>query len=185
MRTIPLGKPRQQDAEGCAVMRTVRALVLLLALVLALASCAINAGNGQAGGTGTATANVVDNCGTVATGPRPVQNTPAAVSVEQCFAAAFTRCRPATLRYTIGGIDTITTHALAVVPSAGSGCHIVDTRQTILAGSGNKGPTTVLTCTAATQEASGLLLSGCQNGQDFTVAGTSGPTPTYSPLASV
>lgn len=183
MTTNPLQQRSWQHDR--AFPWTSSALAISLAFVLALASCAINTGNGQAGGTATATANAGGNCGAVATGPRPVQNTPAAVSVEQCFAAAFTHCRLATLRYTVGGIDTITTHALAVVPSAGTGCHIVDTRQTTVVGSGNKGPTTVLICTAATQEASGLRLSGCQAGQDFTVAGTSAPSsPTPSPSAT-
>lgn len=163
-----------------------RALVLMLAMALALmlalglAACGISGLGGVGGASGTPTA-AGGNCGTVANGPRPVQNTPEAQRIEQCFAAAFTQCRAATLLYTAGGIDTVTTHALAVVPS-GSSCHITDTRQTTLAGSGNKGPTATITCTAATQEATGLRISGCQDGQDFTVAGTTGPKPVLSPV---
>ncbi len=157
------------------------ALVLGMLLALMLAACGISASGGAGGASGTPTA-AGGNCGTVANGPRPVQNSPAAVRVEQCFAAAYTQCRAATLLYTQGSIDTVTSHALAVAPKAGSGCQISDTRQTTLAGSGNKGPTTTLTCTAATQEAAGLRISGCDGGEDFTVAGDSGPKPALSPI---
>ena len=157
------------------------ALLLGLLLALGLAACGISGIGGVGGANGTPTA-AGGNCGTVANGPRPVQNTPQAQAVEQCFAAAFSQCRAAALLYTQGGIDTVMTNALAVVPKAGSGCRITDTRQTTLAGSGNKGPTSVLTCTAATLEPAGLRISGCQDGQDFTVAGASGPKPALSPI---
>lgn len=172
----------QRGIVGQAPARMAGALAVALTLALGLAACGISASGGAGGAAATA---VGGNCGTVATGPRPVQNTPSGASVEQCFAAAYTHCQPATLLFTAGSLDTITTHALAVVPSPGSGCHIVDTRQTTLAGSSNKGPTTVLTCTTVTLETDGLHLSSCQNGEGFTVAGTSAPpSPTASPSAA-
>lgn len=172
---------RHQGNARLTLAWAASACALALMLALGLAACGISGTGGADGAAPTATVTG-GNCGTVATGPRPVQNTPSALTVEQCFAAAFTHCRAATLLFTAGGLDTITTHALAVAPSPGSGCHIADTRQTTLAGSGNKGPTTVLTCTTATLESDGLHLSGCQNGEDFTVAGTSGPKPVLSPV---
>ena len=174
---------RQKDTAEGTFARMAGMLALALMLAVGVAACGLSGSGGAGGAAPTATA-IGGNCGTVATGPRPVQNTPSAVTVEQCFAAALTHCRPATLLFTAGGLDTITTHALAVVPSPGSGCHIADTRQTTLAGSNNKGPTTVLTCTTATLESDGLHLSGCQNGENFTVAGTSGPKPVLSPVPS-
>lgn len=171
----------RRDAAGRAYTRMAGAVIVGLLLTLGLAACGISGIGGAGGASGTPTA-AGGTCGTVANGPRPVQNTPAAQRVEQCFAAAFTQCRAATLLYTQGGIDAVTTHALAVVPQTGSGCHITDTRQTTLAGSDNKGPTATVTCTAAAQEATGLRISGCQDGQDFTVAGASGPKPVLSPV---
>jgi hypothetical protein len=117
---------RQRDVVGHTLTVSVGALVLALTLALGLAACGISLSGGAGSANGTPMA-VGGNCGTVANGPRPVQNTPQAQTVEQCFAAAFTQCRAATLLYTQGGIDTVTTHALAVVPSGG-GCHITDTR---------------------------------------------------------
>lgn len=180
---LPIRRQRK-DTERGTFARMAGMLALALMLALGVAACGLSGNGGADGAAPTATA-IGGNCGAVATGPRPVQNTPSAVSVEQCFAAALTHCQPATLLFTAGSLDTITTHALAVVPSPGSGCHLADTRQTTLVGSNNKGPTTVLTCTTATLESDGLHLSGCQNGEDFTVAGTSAPpSPTASPSAA-
>lgn len=171
-------------------------LALALIVALTLAACGLSGNGGNGGndtgvgpGSGTATTTTTTtaasvNCGAVANGPRPLQNMPSAEHVEQCFAAAFTRCQAAKLLYTQGGVDTVTTHALAVVPQAGSGCHITDSRQMTLAGSGHTGPTTVLTCAGATQQPDGLHISGCTDHQDFTVAGASasGPVPVLSPV---
>lgn len=180
-REVSPSRRQRGGIAGRVFARMAGVLALALLLALGVAACGLSGTGGADSAAPTATA-IGGNCGAVATGPRPVQNTPSAVSVEQCFAAAHTHCQPATLLFTAGGLDTITTHALAVVPSPGSGCHIADTRQTTLAGSGNKGPTTVLTCTTATLESDGLHLSGCQNSEDFTVAGTSAPpSPTASP----
>lgn len=178
----PSQRQRQRkDTTGSAFAWMAGTLALALMLALGVAACGLSGTGGTDSAAPTATVTG-GNCGTVATGPRPVQNTPTALSVEQCFATALTHCRPATLLFTAGSLDTITTHALAVMPSSGGGCHITDTRQTTLAGNNNKGPTTVLTCTTATLESDGLHLSGCQNGEDFTVAGTSGPNPVLSPV---
>lgn len=179
-----------EHSELAGARRGIAALVVLgaLALLLALAVAGCGLTTAGTGGTDTgdtggsaATPAAGGSCGTVSSGPRAVQNTPAAVTAETCFSAAFAQCRTATLVFTMGGVDTITTHKLTVV-SAGGGCHITDARQTTLTGSGRAGPTSTLTCTAATQETSGLRISGCQNGQDFTVAGTSGPVPVLSPV---
>jgi hypothetical protein len=174
---------RQRWMMRAGGLMTRLALPAALLALLALAACGAPGGVGDRGGA-TATA-VGGACGTVTTGPRPLQNTPAARNVEQCFAAAFSQCKPATLSFVAGGIDAVTTHALAVAPSSGGGCHLADARQVTLAGSGTAGSTTTQTCAAATLETDGLRISGCQDGLDFTVAGAAPPSsPTPSPSAA-
>ena len=147
--------------------------VALLALCAGLAAC----------GAGTP-AVVGQNCGTVSKGFR-VAGDPS--GPEDCLWQAWTRCQPATLVYTVFGVDTGDTHTVTVQPNNG-GCEVRDAAQGYSAnGGGSRGLITTYTCAGLERAPDGgLIVHACGGEGDLTIPPAEPPTqvparPTPSP----
>lgn len=147
--------------------------VVVLAVAMALAGCGAPTTSGATLGGGTP--QTPQQCGTIhGGGPGPVAATAAPGSDQQaldCFWHAHTACMPATLVYTVSGVDATTTHTFSVVPGA-SGCSVADQVHTWVNTKTNDfGP---LTCLGIRQVGSGLEIDGCGSFGDVAINPSSG-----------
>lgn len=146
--------------------------LLLAVLMLVLAACGSNTSSGGAPGPTPTTQTQLQQCGTVMTNPRGIPtDVPAATRVENCFWQAFQKCAPASLVYTLLGVDTATVRTF-IVQASGNYCTVTDTVKHTMV----PAPPTPLsapatyTCAGVVQKSDGLRFSGCGQDGDIVVA---------------
>jgi hypothetical protein len=111
----------------------------------------------------------LQKCGTVHTNPRGIPtDVLAAKQAEDCFWQAFQKCAPASLVYTLIGVDTVTTRTFTIQTNNGH-CSISDAFQHTIVPAPLSAAKTY-TCTGVAQKPDGLHLSGCGQDGDIVVA---------------
>src|SRR5438552_18389560 len=102
---------RNPGGSHHVVFTLLSAALLYVVIGVGLSSCGSNAGSGSGSSqnpTPTTQAQV-QKCGKVQTNPRGVVlKATDAKQAEDCFWQAFQKCSPASLVYTLAGVDTIT-----------------------------------------------------------------------------
>ncbi len=137
--------------------------LLLIVISLGLAACGSNTGSGDTPTPTPTTQTQLQKCGSIHTNPRGIPtDIPAAKQAEDCFWQAFQKCAPASLGYTLTGVDTVTVRTFTIQTNGGH-CSVSDTfRHTIVPAPLSKART--YTCTGVAQKPDGLHFLGC--GQD-------------------
>jgi len=105
--------------------------------------------------------NITKKCGTVQGFSRlevPVIDSVAA-PVENCFLQAFRVCRPATLVYTLGSVDTVLMRTFTIHNNHGK-CSITDAKQFRVVPR-PLSPAQVFTCSGLTKLPNGLRFNAC------------------------
>ncbi len=146
--------------------------LLLVVFMLGLAACGSNTGSGYAPGPTPTTQTQLQLCGTVMTNPRGIPtDVPTATRAENCFWQAFQKCAPASLVYTLFGVDTATARTF-IVRANGDHCTVTDTvKHTMVPALPTPltAPATY-TCSGIAQKSDGLHFSGCGQDGDIVVA---------------
>jgi len=145
--------------------------ILLLVVSLGLAACGSNTGSGNTPTpTPTPTTHTqLQKCGTIHTNPRGIPtDIPAAKHTEDCFWQAFQKCAPASLVYTLIGVDTVTTRTFTIQTNSGH-CSVSDAFQHTIVPAPLSTAKTYM-CTGAAQKPDGLHFSGCGQDGDIVVA---------------
>lgn len=107
----------------------------------------------------------IQQCGKVQARLNGVLDAAHAKQAENCFWQTFQQCHPATLTFTIVGVDTMRTHTFTIHNENGN-CPISDTVQ--LGGpDAVPAPSRTYTCTDLVQTPDGLYFSACD--QDGTI----------------
>jgi hypothetical protein len=84
--------------------------ILLLVISLGLAACGSSTGSGNTPTPTPTTQTQAQKCGTVQTTPRGIPlDVTKAKQASDCFWVAYQKCAPASLVYTLTGVDTVTT----------------------------------------------------------------------------
>jgi hypothetical protein len=142
---------------------------LLLVISLGLAACGSNTGSGNTPTPTPTTQTQLQKCGTVHTNPRGIPtDIPAAKQTEDCFWQAFQKCAPASLIYTLIGVDTVTTRTFTIQTNSGH-CSVSDAFQHTIVPAPLSTARTYI-CTGAAQKPDGLHFSGCGQDGDIVVA---------------
>ncbi len=142
-----------------SMLHTLLGLGLLVVVISAgLAACGSNVGS-SASPTPT-TSTQVQKCGKVQTNPRgtPLDVT-TAKQAEDCFWQAFQKCQPASLVYTLTGVDTIAVRTFTI-QNNGVQCSISDAFQHSIVPQ-PLSATKTYTCAGVTQKPDGLHFSSC------------------------
>jgi hypothetical protein len=147
------------------------AAILCVVIGVGLSSCGSNAGSGSGSPqnpTPTTPAQV-QKCGKVQTNPRGVVlKATDAKQAEDCFWQAFQKCSPASLVYTLTGVDTVTIRTF-IIQSNGDHCLAVDAVQHTIVPAPLSAAKTY-TCAGVTQKPDGLHFSNCGVDGDVVVS---------------
>ncbi len=154
-------------------------LVISLGILLLLAACGANVSTttGSSNPTASVTHPPVQQCGTVHTlGLRIVPtDEKGAKDAVDCFWQAYQQCRPATLVYSQGGVDTATVHTFSLKSQNGK-CVIIDTLQHVVFPHSSK-PAGTTVCVGLSQQTDGLHFLGCGNEGEVLVPVVAGKQP--------
>ena len=136
--------------------------LLLMILSLELVACGSSTGGGN-------TPTQAQKCGTVQTTPRSIpRDVTKAKQASDCFWQAYQKCSPASLVYTLTGIDTVKTRTFTVQRNNGY-CTVSDAvRFAIVPAPLSTAKT--YTCTGVAQMPDGLHFSGCGDDGDVVVS---------------
>lgn len=160
----------QQNPEKLrhVVYPLLSATLLCIIISVMLAGCGSNTGSGDAQNPTPTTPTQVQKCGAVQTNPRGVPlNGTAAKKAEDCFWQAYQKCSPATLVYTLTGVDTVKVRTFALQNNGGH-CSVSDAVQHTIVPAPLSAAKTY-TCAGVTQKPDGLHLSGCGEDGDVVV----------------
>jgi hypothetical protein len=132
-------------------------LVLLLSLLVACGSTY----SGQGGQPQVKATQETQNCGSIHTlHSQVVQADSSKVKqVEDCFSQAYQQCRPATLTFSVSGVDAGTLHTFSL-KSVGGTCVISDITQHFIVPRSSSAATTY-TCESLTMQTDGLHILSC------------------------
>ena len=152
-----------------SMLYTLLGLGLLVVVIGAgLAACGSNTGSSGNPTPTPTTSTQVQTCGKVQTNPKgtPLDVT-AAKQSEDCFWQAFQKCQPASLVYTLTGVDTITVRTFTIQNNSGK-CTVSEAFQHSIVPQ----PLSIAktyTCTGVTQKPDGLHFSSCGVDGDVSV----------------
>jgi hypothetical protein len=143
--------------------------LLLMVLSLGLVACGSSTGSGNAPTPTPTTQTQAQKCGTVQTTPRGIPlDITKAKKASDCFWQAYQKCAPASLVYTLTGVDTVKTRTFAVQRKNGY-CTVSDAvRFAIVPAPLSTAKT--YTCTGVAQMPDGLHFSGCGDDGDVVVS---------------
>lgn len=159
---------RRNPVEICHMVYTLLSTMFLCAIIsVMLATCGSNSSSGGTQNP-TSTPVQVQKCGTVQTNPRglPVDVT-AAKKAKDCFWQAFQKCNPATLVYSLTGVDTVIVRTFTIQKNGGH-CSVLDAVQHTIVPAPLSAAKTY-TCAGVTQKPDGLHFSGCGEDGDVIV----------------
>jgi hypothetical protein len=144
-------------------------IVVCVMFSMALVACGTNAGTGSGGNPSTPTTTVqVQKCGTVEALPDgKLRNTVTSKGIENCFWQHFQTCQPASLIFTVAGVDTITTHTFIVRNTSGK-CIASDSVQLRIVPAKAQ-PAKTYNCAGVSQQHAGLQFSQCGSEGTITV----------------
>ena len=136
--------------------------LLLMVLSLGLSACGSSTGGGN-------TQTQAQKCGTVQTTPRGIpRDVTKAKQSSDCFWQAYQKCAPASLVYTLTGIDTVKTRTFTVQRNNGY-CTVSDAVRFAIVPAPLSTAKTYI-CTGAAQMPDGLHFSGCGQDGDVVVS---------------
>lgn len=166
---LPIVQKSLKKNRPCTAYTLLSIGLLLVVLSLGLAACGSNTGSGNTPNPTPTTQTQLQKCGTVKTNPRGVlTDVPAAKQAEDCFWQAFQKCAPASLVYTLIGVDTVTVRTFTVKTN-GEHCTVSDAVQHSIVPAPLSLAKTY-TCTGVVQKPDGLHFSGCGEDGDVVVA---------------
>ncbi len=146
----------------------IRTLVLSLICLLSCTAC--GAGSNQKNTITRIPVGQID-CGIIMTQLSGQITDPTALKSENCFAAAFANCAPATLTFTAESVAAGRIHTMKISSIAGK-CVITDVMQQYLAPHPTVNAGTI-TCIQLTQQKPGIWITGCSDSSSFLI-----PIPT-------
>ena len=142
--------------------------LLVLLIGCGLAACGSNSTTTGGGSSATSTPALPKNCGTIKQMAGKAVGTPATIQqTGDCFWQAFQQCQPASMTFTVSGVDTLTTHTLVTKKTATS-CAVTDTIKHQIVPRPSKNTTTV-TCAGVTKEQGALRFTSCGTSDDLVV----------------
>lgn len=136
--------------------------ISVIALFLGLGLVACGNATPPTGTDSTPSPNSAQACGAISQSQNslaPQLNPDQVQKSLDCFWSAFQKCQPATMTYSLTGVDTITKHTFSTKLDAGT-CKVSDAVQQTIAPKPLPNPTTYI-CAGLTHEPEILHFKGC------------------------